>query len=439
MKKKSALIGASFIFMLLIVIGILLTYSCSRKSNNSDIDIAVEKANEELWKRFINPEWHTIYNHADLDGNVVLPDPEECQMSKPNALSWDISISDGAMFGGFYIEAAIQRWMITGRDEDREKVRRIASGLLKLASVGQTEGFVARNVTYDGKSHYPLSSNDQTLPWCYGMWRYLNSGIPDETESRLVKDKIMAVAELLNSHGFKIPADRPPFDYFGDFSPVNWTGTPRMLFVIKMAYDVSGEERWEQIYRQALTETNSNGINRLEICRSGMVSALDRYHTWTAILGVLGLRGLWELEEDPAIKAAYEQGLIASAAVGAESLPLAFKFDNDDKKEFLLDWRALNTLWKEQKSVRDALDIGRKQLHLLDSLSPRRVYEVQLMREPLFGAWTIALCPDKNVLQQHAPAIMDVIHHFQFDKLYLSQFYTAELAYYPLKLEGIIE
>ncbi|MDD4789718.1 MAG: hypothetical protein PHO07_21325, partial [Pirellulales bacterium] len=92
-----------------------------RQAAEQGLDEAVERAHRELWRRFIDPAWQTFYNHAGIDGAVILPTAEECRVNKPNALSWDISISDGAMFGGLYMEAAIHRWMLTNQPEDREK------------------------------------------------------------------------------------------------------------------------------------------------------------------------------------------------------------------------------------------------------------------------------------------------------------------------------
>ncbi len=408
------------------------------EDRHAGIDGAVEKANSELWRRFIDPRWNTFYDHAGPDGEVVIPTPEECRANKPNALSWDISITDGSMFGGLYMEAAINRWTITNRDEDREKAHRIALGLMKLATVGQTKGFLARGLTADGSAHYPLSSNDQAMPWLYGMWRYVRSGIPDEAERGQVKAKIIEVLEALESHKWKVPGDRPPFDYFGEFDSFGWQGASRLLFLLKMGADVGGDSRWEEEYRRAVAERNPKGKeSRLDFCAKGMVPALQSWHTWTFCPGVAGLRGLWEMESDPALKAAYEEGLRASAAVAAESLPLALEFDNNDKQRFLLDWREINALWREQGSVREARDLAMKQLALLDSLSPRRVYENRLVREPLFAAWVITLCPDREILRWHAPAILKVIRHYRFDRLYISQFFPAELAYYRLRLSGV--
>ena len=403
------------------------------------IDEAVQRAHHELWRRFIDPTWHTFYDHAGLDGEVVLPTAEECLADKPNALTWDISVSDGAMFGGFYMEGAIQRWMITRQAADREKARRIAKGLMKLATVGQTKGFIARGVTADGSAHYALSSEDQVLPWFYGMWRYVRSDVPDEGERRQVKGKIIEVIEALHSHGWQIPSDRPPFDYRGRFDLFSWHCSPRLLFLLKMAADVSGDGRWEEIYRERIAEQAPAGkASRLETCAKGMVSELARHHTWTVCPGVVALRGLWELESDAKLKAVYEEGLKASAAVAAESLPLAMQFDNDDQQTFLLDWRALNTLWREQKSVSEATKLAVEQVALLDSLSPRREYEARFVREPLFAAWVVTLCPDPAVLRRYAPAILEAIRHYRHERLYISQFFPAESAYYRLRLSGVV-
>ncbi len=409
--------------------------SAENKTSEPAISEAVERAHRELWRRFIDPTWHTFYNHAGLDGTVILPTADECRADKPNALSWDISISDGAMFGGLYMEAAIHRWRITNAPEDRQKARLIADGLMKLATVGQTKGFIARGLSADGSAHYALSSNDQTLPWLYGMWRYVRSDVPDELQRRQVKTKIVEIVEALHSHAWKVPGDRPPFDYFGSFGDFGWNGASRLLFLLKMAADVSGDRKWEELYRQAIEEKAPSGKSgRLETCTKGMVSALQSFHTWTACPGVVGLRGLWELETDPTLKAAYEEGLKASAAVAAESLPLALQFDNNDQQTFLLDWHALNTLWHPQGSVKETLDLARKQLDLLDSLSPRRQYEVRFMREPIFAAWVITLCPDSAVLERHGPAILEAAVHFHYDRLYFSQFFPVESACYRLTL-----
>ena len=53
----------------------------------------------------------------------------------------------------------------------------VPEGLLFLASLGHTPGFIARGVATDGKTTYPMGSNDQTTPWLYGLWRYVQDGL----------------------------------------------------------------------------------------------------------------------------------------------------------------------------------------------------------------------------------------------------------------------
>ena len=169
---------------------------------------------------------------------------------------------------------------ITRQAEDRQKASRIADGLMKLATVGNTKGVIARGLTADGSAHYALSSNDQTLPWLYGMWRYLRSDIPDEVQRQKVTAEIIEVVEALHSHGWCVPSDRAPFDYFGAFGDFGWNGAPRLLFLLKMAANVSRDEKWEKLYHQAIVEKAPSGrASRLETCRKGMVSARKTYHT----------------------------------------------------------------------------------------------------------------------------------------------------------------
>ena len=115
-----------------------------------------------------------------------LPTPEELRDGKPNALGWWAPIENGAMFNGLYMDAAVNRWKRTKSEEDANKARKLMEGLLLLNSISEVKGFVGRGVTTDGKSHYPMGSNDQTLPWFVGLWRYFDSGLATDEEKRQI-------------------------------------------------------------------------------------------------------------------------------------------------------------------------------------------------------------------------------------------------------------
>jgi hypothetical protein len=128
-----------------------------------DPQSAVEKAHLEIWRRFVD-EHNVILDYTDLDGRIIRPTPHDCREHKPSALSWGVPIEDGPMFNGLYLDAMCNRWKLTRNEENRANAQRLVNGLLFLASLGNTPGFIARGVATDGKTTYPMGSNDQTTP-----------------------------------------------------------------------------------------------------------------------------------------------------------------------------------------------------------------------------------------------------------------------------------
>jgi hypothetical protein len=405
------------------------------------MDPAIEAARAALWSRFVSP-FSTILDYVGADGQPPLPTPEECRLSKPNGMSWGCPNENGAMFGGSYLEATLNRWRLTGSAEDRLKAQQIASGLMKLASVGERPGFVARGLAEDGVSHHAIGSNDQTSPWLYGMWRYIRSNVPDEAERGAATAKIIEVAEAIERADWQTPCDREPFDVRSSFARWHFEGAPRLLFLQKMMAELTGEARWDEYYRAALSERSRDGSHsRLDLCAGGMVFEAEQglRHSWTAAGSVAPLRGLWELEDDADLKAAYARGLRLSAELAAQSLPLAEQYDNDNQHVFSADWRIANEIWREQHSVAEAVEVANAQLRKLGAANPRYGYEAGFVREPLYAAWIVTLCPDTDFVAQQVPAIMRAICHYQYDRLRYSQFFPAELAYYRLCLAGMCD
>lgn len=400
------------------------------------IDPAVQAAHEELWARFIDRDG-IILDYVGLDGELHRPTPEECLLSKPNGMSWGVPNENGSFFNGLYLEGMLNRFRLTGADEDRERARQIASGLMLLATVGETRGFVARGVFDDGHSHFPIGSNDQTTPWLYGMWRYLSSDLPAADEREAITARFIEVAEVLEASGWRTPCDRPPFDFRNCLATFVFENAPRLLWLCRVMADLTGDSRWDDHFEAALAEEDpSGGPGRLEICRRGMVWEYGGPHSWTSSNSVAALRGLWDMESDPERKAVYAEGLRNSVELAAQSLPLALEFDHDDPRPYRCDWRVINELWQEQHTVAEAVELAERQLRRLAEASPRWPYEARLIREPLFAAYVISLCPDRSVVEPHVPAIMAAIRHFQCDRLYMSTFFAGQLAYYQLRVNA---
>lgn len=411
---------------------LLLLASAVTPLRAGDPAAAVEQAHTELWRRFIDKH-DVMLDFTGLDGSVSLPTPEECREGKPNALGWWAPIENGAMFNGMYLDGLVSRWERTRTDEDAAKARRIAEGLLYLNTVSDVPGFVARGVSTDGRSHYPMGSNDQTAPWFFGLWRYWNSPIASAAEKDRIVGQVLATGRAIEALGWKMPAE-PPFGTRGSFEGFHFEEVSRKLFVMKLLHAVSGDASWDAKYRAELIRIDGEEKrSKLEIARGGMKFFYARTHNWTSCAGVACLRALWEMEDDPATKAAYADGLAASARLAAESLSLHESFTTADGSVFETDWRtSMLPLWKPQQTEQEAVDLAHAQLKAFLKVSPRRQIETAHVREPTSAAWIISLCPEQDLVESHREAIGALIAAYDYRELYYSTFFWVECAWWRL-------
>ena len=393
---------------------------------------AAEKAHSELWRRFIDA-YGIMIDFADMDGKVSLPTPEECREGKPNALGWRAPIENGAMFNGLYMDSSVNRWKRTQAAADAEKARKLMQGLLLLNSISDVKGFVGRGVSTDGKSHYAMGSNDQTLPWFLGLWRYWQSGIATNAEKAKIAQHLVTTAEEIVRLGWKMPAE-PPFGTRGSFEGFHFEEVSRKLFTMKALHAVTGAAKWQSMYLDELAKRGGEkNLSKREICEGGMVFWYSKTHNWTSCAAVGALRGLWEMESDAALKAEFAKGLAASAKLAAEALPLAQQWDNADTSPFEMNWRVMNADWKPQTTEKEAQELAMVQIKSFLKVAPRRGKETAFIREPTAAAWIVTLCPDATVLKAHTPEVEKVITRYDFTKLYYSQFFWVEMAWERLK------
>lgn len=401
-------------------------------SHAAETSVAAEQAHTEIWRRFID-KYGIMIDFADMKGAVSLPTAEELRDGKPNALGWWAPIENGAMFNGLYMDAAVNRWKHTKADEDAKKARKLMEGLLLLNSISEVKGFVGRGVGTDGKSHYPMGSNDQTSPWFLGLWRYLDSGLATEEERKRITKHLVETTDAIVAMKWSMPAEQP-FGRRGGFGGFTFDSAPRMLFVCKLLHAITGDAKWDKLYRDALAERGGKeNRTRLEVCEQGMVFEYAKYHTWTSCTCVGAVRALWEMEKDETIRAAYAKGLQASADLAFKSLPMAQQFDNADTSYFEMDWRVMNKDWKPQQTEQEAQDLAHVQLRNFMKIAPRRGKETVFVREPTAAAWVVTLAPDAAILKQRAADVERVIAHYDYTRLYYSQFFWVESAWWRLQ------
>jgi len=412
----------------------------ARTTPAADTAAAVDRAHAELWRRFGDPH-NLVLDYTALDGSYLHPTPEDCRAHRPNALSWGVPVEEGAMFNGLYLDALCTCWKLTRSDDARAKARRLVDGLLFLASLGNTPGFIARGVATDGATTYPMGSNDQTTPWLYGIWRYLRDGLSEPAEREQLVSRFVEVVAALDRCGWRMPCDGGPSPYRGTFTHSTWEGAPRLPFVMKVMHELTGDGHWQQRHLDAVHEpVGKAGCTRLDLCRTGMVfdPGQGLRHSWTGSEGVACLRALWELETDAALRAAYTQGLRASAELAAQSLPLCAEFDVDGAQHFEPNGRVMNEAWQPQHSEADAVAVANAGLRVQHRASPRLHLEKDYVREPCFAAWVVTLCPDARFVAQHQEALCTVLRHYRYDRLHLSQFFPVESAWWRLQATGTV-
>ncbi|MEW6303399.1 MAG: hypothetical protein AB1705_08015 [Verrucomicrobiota bacterium] len=411
------------------------------------VEQAVQRAHDEIWKRFIDPRFFTFYDYAGLDGTVILPTPEECAVSKPNALAWWTPIENGAFFGGLYLDALCNRWRARRDKLTAERAHRIAQGLVRLAVVGSTPGFIARGVAANGTSHYPAGSDDQTFPWFYGLWRYLNSGVVTKKARERGTETVrlmIRVAQALMGYRWRMPCDDGRLGFRGSFASFDYIHATRLLFLVKAMHNLTGHPQWLDRYQTYLHEKSpESGKTRLEICAEGALyeSPGPNYKPghpanpefWTSASCQAGLRALAEMEADPAVRERFRQGLERNAVKAAEHVSRYREYDNESAEVFDVDWRFLNEKWRPQRTIDEAVKLAQIQVRDWNARSPKRRLESLHLREPLFAAWVVALSGNSELVAKQRGEIQAALTHYQWNRLHTSLFFIAENVHYEMQ------
>jgi hypothetical protein len=145
------------------------------------------------------------------------------------------------------------------------------------------------------------------------------------------------------------------------------------------------------------------------------------------------LKELFMLENDNGLKALFRIGLDKNALKAAKHITRYKEFNNELDLAFNPDWRLLNSLWKPQQTMQEALELAEIQLQLWDEVSPRKGYELVNMMEPLNACWIVVLSGNPDIIDPVREAIRAALTHYDWSIMSYSTFFIAECTYY----EGI--
>ena len=405
-----------------------------------DVERVIKSVHEKLRTEFTGP--HGLL----LDFRGEIPTPDDCRRGFPNSMSWLTPIANSTKFTGLYLPAMCERAKRSGRKEDREYARKLAKALLLCASVSDVKGFVARAVSSDGHSHYPLGSEDQTLPWFYGLFCYLQSNIPSPKEHAEITAKYMEVCLALEANGWQCPCDGPfKGEVRGSLRGFKFFSAPSLLFITRTAYELTKDETWLKKYRSALQLRSRSAEKKglpapslLEICSGsyaqdeGWLKSIDRNYLWIYVKNVAVLRILADLETEPQVKAAYRKGLAECAARASKVLADSRYFENKDTGPLpSASWRKLFAgTWKVQKDQKMCARISSEQYRIANA-DKRKKHEHRYMTIPLSAASICAYSGEKRYI----PAILETIVQYDYSRVHRGEMFLAEVAYYAVAQE----
>lgn len=317
-----------------------------------------------------------------------------------------------------------------------------AKGLLLCSEVCDTPGMICRGVGADGRCHYPLGSDDQTVPWFMGLDAYVRSGFcPDDLRARIVA-KMSEVGLALEKTGWRLPCDGA---FAGDFrgnlasGGLPFRASTHYLFVLRSLADVTGAARWKTAYVRARDERYPcDGLaeTRLDVCaygaafdgeRSPKKFALKPSRTWIYVCNVDCLAQLAAREEDPSAAARYREGLVRSAQAVRGFLAAAKDYPNTAERPFrYANWRA-GWRWREQGTQKDAEAVAWQ--GNWDVLGTRKDLERRTLTTPLAAA---AICAFAGTCGDEVDGVLAA---YDYSTASISEFYLAPLAFETMERE----
>ena len=412
-----------------LIVGILASYLlCSA----TKVDLHVES-------RKIVTIIHDIMskNFISEDGLVYayegeLPDVKDCERGFPNALGYWTVIENTPMFTGSYLSAMVTRAERMGTRESAEECRRLADGLLKIASVSDVPGMIVRGFGKDGRCHYSSSTTCQYIPWFTGLHTYGTSRICPWDMKLRIRDKLQEIAGCLLKYDWKCPCDGPLKGCF--FGSINSKGLPHRdsahyLFVLMVMYDITGDSVWLDRYNKAKTDfIESAGCTRLQACGKGwrldtkVYNAEHDGNMWIYVCTQECLSELYRLEKDDYARESYLHGLLSNAEFARPYMFLAARYDNNKGKEFKYrNWRS-GYSWNMQTNITQALEVSRTGKR--DILGDRKWYERKYVSQPLCAA---AICAHAGMYRSE---VLKTICRYDYNQINISEFFFGEIAYW---------
>jgi len=252
---------------------------------------------ELIWtalEKFIDPDTGVLYDNSL--GRAELPSRDQVLDDVPNQCGWTSGFEDAALNAGFLLPDVIQLAQQTGDEKWQTAAARLADLLLKLVTVSDTPGFVARGVLPDGVTYYRDSSTDQYTMAFRAMHAISQWEGAGATRQRRAAQFVADAMALLQRHQWDIPTADGQKSWVGETSQFWPDRASRLLqFAVTNAAMNPGEASLS-LYRTLREECHSRRARGL-FSKPGYATI-----PYALLQTQVSLRMLWELEPDPEYK-----------------------------------------------------------------------------------------------------------------------------------------
>ena len=396
------------------------------KEKNMDI----QYLHDLVWRRFVRMPYGHVLDYADEKGRVFIPTAEECDKAVPNPLGWWTPIENGAFFTGVYLYSLIEAYEKSKDEKTRGEIDILVNGMFLLQDVGSVEGFIARGVADDGKSHYPFSSEDQFGPFVLALYRYYKSELCKNKDE--VKERLLRALVAVKNNGWNIPCDVEGLYFCSWGNSSAWRGVCKLLFCARVIYELTGDEEDLRYYRTLGAERPADGIfSRLEIASHGyshdLVAFLGAKQNWICACAHLSLRELSRLDGEGSQY--YKAGLKNNGITAVGIVDDIKKYDNS-KEGFDIDWRRINHLWEDyENNVSKGISVAyRESTFWHGEVVPHRKIEHGVLGNALFSALIAVTCGDKAIADSSLARLIKHCDHVDWENLHQSYAFVAESA-----------
>lgn len=256
-----------------------------------------QTALDVIWaalETFIDPDTGVIY---DLSlGRADLPTREQVLDDVPNPCGWAAGFEDAALNAGLMLPFAIGLAQRSGKQKWEAVAQRLADLVLKLATVSDTPGFLARGVLPDGLTYYRNSSADQytmVITAMHALCQWEGAGAERQQQAAHFVSQVMA---LLEKHDWDIPTSDEKAGWVGETGQFWPDRATRLLQFAVADAALNPSPQTLARYRSLRDEAGSRRARGL-FCKPGATSV-----PYAVLQTQVSLRLLYELEPDAEFK-----------------------------------------------------------------------------------------------------------------------------------------